>query len=82
MADAKKCDICKEYYGPYGVKNSVYVPNTVMLVSINKYDPPYNFKTYDCCPNCMETVQGLIKALSAGKEEEEDVKETNSIPNS
>lgn len=80
MADAKKCDICKELYENYGEEHGRCKPNTMKLYGKYKDGGSTMGTTYDCCPTCMNIIRDLIKSLTP-KEEKED-EETNSILNS
>lgn len=66
MASAKKCDICGVLYE--------YKPNESAngIAIVHNYYNTINYFVYDrldCCPNCMHSIQDLIKSLKIKGEE-------------
>lgn len=61
MADAKKCDRCKEYYDDYrgvGFSEGQAGYNRMVLVPANDYNGDRRF---DLCPDCMKALISFIK---------------------
>lgn len=72
MASAKKCDICGVLY-EYKPKSECITDESANGIAIvhNYYDT-INYFVYDrldCCPNCMHSIQDLIKSLKIKGEE-------------
>ena len=63
MAVSYKCDICGDFYTPYG---SYSEPNKIKLSFKN-----YVLVDYDCCPACMETFKETMNVLGTGKENDD-----------
>jgi hypothetical protein len=62
MADAKRCDICKEYYSPYNTKDDVQNPNGLIFISNDKTGY-YGYGKTECCPRCMRSLKSHIDIL-------------------
>ena len=66
MAAAKKCDICGTFYDNYNMNN--YKPNCLKLANEHVVNNKY-LKLYDCCPDCMKSIEECIDSLKPKKEE-------------
>lgn len=65
MALARKCDICGRLYEHYGDDGSVVKKsNTIQFTwrSIGN-GRTTDGKMYDCCPECMDSINTLIMAI-------------------
>ena len=73
MAIAKKCDICGKLYETYNCNWNSNDPNGIALVTImNNYT--YSKKTlWDCCPDCMNSIQDFIESLKKKGERKDSV---------
>lgn len=63
MADAKRCDICGEYYSKYNEKNDKNNPNGLIFVSSNYDGKYYGYGKTECCPRCMRSLKSHIDIL-------------------
>ena len=69
MANAKKCDICGDYYD-----RSYCADNRIVFTydTKDKYVPVTSI-AYDCCPKCMMRIKHLIDGeLKCGRKENEN----------
>lgn len=63
MAKARKCDICGDLYPSYGTKINAANPNSLRFLNRDDNDHHWAHDVIDCCPNCMKSIQNLIKEL-------------------
>ena len=63
MASAKKCDVCGTLYEGYNAKNDSKKVNGMMFLNIDCHGKYFSHETIDCCPECLESIQGHIRFL-------------------
>ena len=57
--DAKKCDVCGNFYEHYGKKVDDF--NTAYVQTNSERGIERNCKRYDLCPECMGKVLAVLK---------------------
>ena len=61
MAIAKKCDVCKAYYMPYGYPNGA---NSITVETTDATnDHCDHIASYDLCPCCSRDILDFIDSL-------------------
>ena len=65
---ARKCDLCKKYYDPYG-KHQITANgiSTMYLANNPSIETSTKMITYDLCPECMEEFHKLTSFLKKEK---------------
>lgn len=67
MAVAKKCDICGKFYGAYNTDRHKSYPNGIMLIHTTDVGDYVGDCTFDCCPECMDSIVTHIKLLLSNR---------------
>lgn len=75
MANAKKCDICGEFYAASKVNQGLRAydfrdTNVVILIHVNPNsgatnDQPTRTEEMEACPTCMRKIEALIDDMKA-----------------
>lgn len=63
MANAKRCDICGNYYEIYNTKNSPKKVNGFVYVNETEDRGYYAHGIQNCCPECMTAVKTFVEEL-------------------
>jgi hypothetical protein len=63
MANAKKCDICANYYEPYNTKNNPKKVNGFVFINETEDNGYYAHGIIDGCPECMKAVKTFVEEL-------------------
>lgn len=63
MALAKKCDICGKLYETYNFRKNQNKPSGIMLVNVCTDGDYFQGDVIDCCPDCMNAINEVIKNL-------------------
>lgn len=63
MALAKKCDICNKLYETYNFRKNQNKPSGIMLVNVCTNGDYFQGDVIDCCPDCMNAINNVIKSL-------------------
>lgn len=62
MADAKKCDICKEYYDPYNLRALAGI-NAIAELRTDAFGSIDFQHTIEMCPDCMELFREWLSEM-------------------
>ena len=80
MADAKKCDVCREYYDHY---DSVTLESGIKMNGCKiRFTADNNiccWNNLDLCPHCMTKVHTLLSNIAYEADEKEEKKNGNGI---
>lgn len=58
--NAKKCDICGNFYMPYNNKSTDNEPNGFRLLREDEEFGLFGENKCDCCPDCMSKIMALL----------------------
>ena len=65
MALAKKCDICGRLYEIYNTKGNN--SNSIRLIQDGEKGSYYCIKHFDCCPECMSSINRHIEWITLNR---------------